>query len=104
MTLLTRLDICFIFLSDTKHFYFLFESKDEECVNVINCFIHINSMLMYGHFEFIFGFCLYSQLTCYFVFEVTDMSEKILLQLFPNCSANDELSVNNGKTKYVNIS
>lgn len=37
-----------------------------------------------------------TQLSCYFVFEVTDKSEKILLQVFPNCSASDELSVNNG--------
>lgn len=37
-----------------------------------------------------------SQVSCYFIFEVTDVSEKILLQLFPKCSANDELNVNNG--------
>lgn len=37
-----------------------------------------------------------SQLSCYFKFEVTDKSEKILLQVFPSCFSSDELSVDNG--------
>lgn len=37
-----------------------------------------------------------TQLSCYFVFEVTDQSEKILLQVSPNCSTSDELTINNG--------
>lgn len=48
-------------------------------------------------------FLFYSQLSCYFVFEVTDMGEKILSQLFSKCSANDELSVNNGNSIYLDI-
>lgn len=37
-----------------------------------------------------------TQLSCYFKFEVTDKSEKILLQVFPSCFSSDELSVDNG--------
>lgn len=37
-----------------------------------------------------------TQLSCYFKFEVTDQSQKILLQMSPNCSTSDELSVNKG--------
>lgn len=46
-------------------------------------------------------FFLYSQLSCYFVFKVKNLSEKILLQLFPKCSDSDELSINNGNGTYL---
>lgn len=37
-----------------------------------------------------------TQLSCSFVFEVKDQSEKILLQVFPNCSTHDSLIIGNG--------
>lgn len=54
-------------------------------------------MCMYGYFMIF----LYSQVSCYFVFKVEDLSEKILLQIFPKCSDSDELSINNGNGKYL---
>lgn len=34
-------------------------------------------------------------------FKVKNLSEKILLQLFPKCSDSDELSINNGNGTYL---
>lgn len=76
--------VCFCFV-----LYFL------SCHNEIEyLFIHIVIAHINRHFKIFVLFS--SQLSCYFVFEVTDQSEKILLQVFPNCSASDELRVKNG--------
>lgn len=59
---------------------------------------------MYGHSKmFVFVVFFNSQLSCYFKFEVTDKSEKILLQVVPYCFSSDELSVDNGNEIYLDF-
>lgn len=90
----------FSFIDKSHVFVFFYGNNGMDFINVNECFfihVYISAMCMYGYFMIF----LYSQVSCYFVFKVEDLSEKILLQIFPKCSDSDELSINNGNGKYL---